>query len=236
MLNKMQKTVCAIAVLAATSLPALAASSVDVRVIGTITPTACVPTLAGGGTIDYGVIPPTSLATDAYTVLAEKQTTFSIVCEAPAKVAVQFVNQRVGSLATSTNETSTGGQINYQNITLFSGGNIYAAGLGLDGTSKIGGYGMRMVPGTYTVDGTTDVDNIFRVNSSGTFAATASGYAFSNEKRQISWASKGAILPVAFTTLSGQLAVQAFINKASELDLSKPVVLDGLSTIELVYL
>jgi len=30
--------------------------------------------------------------------------------------------------------------------------------------------------------------------------------------------------------------VQAYINKASELDLTKPVILDGLSTIELVYL
>jgi hypothetical protein len=30
--------------------------------------------------------------------------------------------------------------------------------------------------------------------------------------------------------------VQAYINKASELDLTKPIALDGLTTLELVYL
>jgi hypothetical protein len=39
MLNNLQKTVCALAVLATTSLPALA-ESIDVRVIGTIDPAA----------------------------------------------------------------------------------------------------------------------------------------------------------------------------------------------------
>ncbi|UXZ19937.1 DUF1120 domain-containing protein [Pseudomonas sp. YeP6b] len=42
---------CALAVLATTSLSALA-DSVDVKVIGTITPASCKPTLAGGGVVD----------------------------------------------------------------------------------------------------------------------------------------------------------------------------------------
>ena len=42
--------------------------------------------------------------------------------------------------------------------------------------------------------------------------------------------------PAAFKNLTINLTVQAYINKASELDLTKPVILDGLSTIELVYL
>ncbi|MBC3252461.1 DUF1120 domain-containing protein [Serratia fonticola] len=239
-LNQVQKTVCALAVLAATSLPALAASSVDVRVIGTITPTACMPTLAGGGTIDYGVIHPNTLSDDAYTVLAEKQTTFSIVCDAPAKVAVQIVNQRVGSLAGSSNETSNGGTAP-NGVTIFgTTASIGAAGLGLDGTSKIGGYGMRMVPGSFTIDDNTAVDGIYRNSAASDWilhAAGSTGSIFNvNTPRQISWAETGKTLPVAFTTLSGQLGVQAYINKASELDLTKPVSLDGLTTIELVYL
>lgn len=237
-LNQVQKTVCALAVLAATSLPALAASTVDVRVIGTITPTACVPTLAGGGAIDYGAIHPTTLAADAYTVLAERTTTFSITCDAPAKVAVQFVNQRVGSLAGSTNETSTGGQppLGARDLLFGIGGNVYGAGLGMDGTRQIGGYSMRMPPGTFIIDGNTAVDSIYRNYTTDAFAASANGIVFSNQQRQISWAATGSLLPVAFTTLSGQLMVQAYINKSSELDLTKPVVLDGLTTIELVYL
>lgn len=236
MLNQVQKTVCTLAILAATSLPALAASGVDVRVIGTITPTACVPTVAGGGTIDYGAISPSILAADAYTVLAERQTTFSIVCDAPAKVAVQIINQRVGSLAGSTNETTTGGQTP-SSVSLFGFNSVYAAGLGMDGDSQVGGYSMRMVPGTFSVDSSTQVDSIYRENpSTGGWALSITGAAFSNQQRQLSWATTGTIQPVAFTTLSGQLAVQAYINKASELDLTKPVSLDGLTTIEMVYL
>ena len=51
MFNTIKKTSCALAVLAATALSAHA-ESVDVRVIGTITPAACMPTLTGGGTTD----------------------------------------------------------------------------------------------------------------------------------------------------------------------------------------
>ncbi|MGK8936242.1 hypothetical protein ACRS85_26935 [Pluralibacter gergoviae] len=43
-------------------------------------------------------------------------------------------------------------------------------------------------------------------------------------------------MPVAFKTLTGTLNVQAVINKGAELDLSKAVNLDGLSTIQLYYL
>ncbi|KFD14546.1 hypothetical protein GSMA_02017 [Serratia marcescens subsp. marcescens ATCC 13880] len=41
---------------------------------------------------------------------------------------------------------------------------------------------------------------------------------------------------MAFTTVAGKLGVQAYITKTSELDLSKPINLDGLTSLELVYL
>ncbi|MCH1996717.1 DUF1120 domain-containing protein, partial [Achromobacter xylosoxidans] len=37
------------------------AQSIDVRVIGTITPAACIPSLAGGGVVDYGNIAASTL-------------------------------------------------------------------------------------------------------------------------------------------------------------------------------
>ena len=86
MMNAVKKTACALAVLA-TSTAAMA-ESVDVKVIGTITPTACKPTLSGGGTVDYGIIPPASLKKDAFNQLDKRQLDFAITCDAPAKVAI----------------------------------------------------------------------------------------------------------------------------------------------------
>jgi hypothetical protein len=42
--------------------------------------------------------------------------------------------------------------------------------------------------------------------------------------------------PIQLNTLSGNLEVQAVINKTSELDLSSRVSLDGQATLELRYL
>jgi hypothetical protein len=42
--------------------------------------------------------------------------------------------------------------------------------------------------------------------------------------------------PDAIKNVTIDLKVQAYINKASELDLTKPVILDGLTTLELIYL
>ena len=233
MLNTIQKTVCALAVLSATALPALA-ESVDVRVVGNITPTACMPALAGGGTVDYGNIPPSSLQADVYTTLEEKQVDFSITCDAPAKVAIKATSQRGNSAVNQANgslsEVSTGN-------TLFGLAGVAAYGLGLDGAKGIGGYGLRLAPGTMMADNVA-VDSIQSNGNTTTWAKTAAGSLVGTPTsiRYATWAATGTTTPIAFTTLTGRLGVQAYINKASELDLTKPIALDGLATLELVYL
>ncbi|MFC0227266.1 DUF1120 domain-containing protein [Serratia aquatilis] len=233
MLNQIQKTVCALAVLATTSLPALA-ESIDVRVIGTIDPAACTPTLSGGGTIDYGTIKPTALATDAFTVLEEKQLDFAINCDAPAKVAITAHSQR-GASAVNTD----GSLAEIAAVPGFFGGtgNAGVVGLGLDGTKGIGGYALRLAAGTMTADGVA-VDSIVANGNTTSWTVASSGSMFNTPTslRYASWAATGTTTPIAFTTLAGKLGVQAYINKTSELDLTKPVVLDGLTTLELVYL
>ncbi|WP_447889747.1 DUF1120 domain-containing protein, partial [Serratia fonticola] len=220
MLNTIQKTVCALAVLSATALPALA-ESVDVRVVGTITPTACTPVLAGGGTIDYGNIQPSSLAKDTYTVLDEKQLDFSITCDAPAKVAIKATSQRGNSAVSqadgSLSIVSTGN-------TLFGATGVGAYGLGLDAGKGIGGYGLRLAAGTMMADDVA-VDSIQANGNTTTWAKTAAGslIGLPTSIRYATWAATGTTTPIAFTTLTGKLGVQAYINKASELDLTKPV-------------
>lgn len=66
---------------------------------------------------------------------------------------------------------------------------------------------------------------------------TKSSLATSSDQLTLtSWAASGTLLPTALKNLASTLSVQAYINKASALDMTKPVKLDGLATIEVVYL
>lgn len=239
MIKQMQKAACALAVLSATALPAMA-ESVDVRVIGTIAPTACTPTLSGGGTIDYGSINPDTLSATDFTVLDEKQLTMTITCDAPAKIAVQSYNKRPNTLAGATELTGDNSAPAPAGVLLFNTVSIPVVGLGLDGDAKIGGYGIRVVTDTALAD-TVAVTNI--QTSDKTFASwgnkalnAGSLYYAKTVPIFTSWAPTGTTSPVAFKTLTATLGIQAYINKTSELDLTKPVRLDGLTTIELIYL
>lgn len=230
MMNAVKKTACALAVLATST--AVMAESIDVKVIGTITPTACKPTLTGGGTIDYGTINPDTLKKDAFTVLAEKQIDFAITCDAPAKVAIAAKSGR-GESAVNKDGKLT---VISTNNALFGGTNTHAVGLGLDGTKGVGGYALRLQAGTMQADG-KNVDSIFSDGNTTSWRKAGIGAMFNqSSQRYTSWAATGTLTPIAFTTLSGKLGAQVYINKASELDLTKPVKLDGLTTLELVYL
>ncbi|WP_237391284.1 DUF1120 domain-containing protein [Dryocola clanedunensis] len=231
MFKVMQKSACALAVLAVTATSAMATESVDVKVIGTVTPGACTPTISGGGVVDFGTIRANTLSADAYTVLSEKTLTFGISCSAPAKVAIKAVNDRPNTLAGATEGAGGAGRRP-------SGIDISAAnavGLGLDGTSKIGGYSVRVLTSTVLADNAA-VDTIYR-NSAINWDIDVDGDIYDTTSvRNVSWAEKGAVVPMAFTTLTGDIAVKPYLNKASELDLTHDIQLDGLTTIELVYL
>ena len=229
---QLKKSACALALLAATSTSAFA---IDVRVIGSITPAACTPTLSGGGTVDYGVIRPAELTDDAYTTLPVKTLAFAITCDAPAKVALHAINGRPDTAAGATGSSNSGD--GSSPVNLFGMHSNGVVGLGLDGTDKVGGYGIRITPGSVTAD-SNSVDSLRSLTSSINWVNDQWSGNFYDPvwSRQITWSATGTLLPVAFENLSGELAVQAYINHASELDLSKPINFEGLTTIELVYL
>ncbi|CAI1827601.1 DUF1120 domain-containing protein [Serratia quinivorans] len=214
---------------------AFAADSVDLKVIGTITPVACIPTLSGGGTVDYGTIKADTLKVDDYTVLPLKTLDFSITCDGRTKVALQATNGRIGSLAGVT-EGVTGAAATPVAFPDLSGSNG-AVGLGLDGVAKIGGYGLVINPTSITADGIA-VDAIQWSDSGSTaWTKTTVGSIYNNTLgRRLSWAATGTLIPVTFKIMAAKLDVQAYINKTSELDITKPIKLDGLTTLELVYL
>ena len=230
MINTVKKTVCALVVLATTSSVVMA-ESIDVKVIGTITPGACKMTLSGGGVIDYGAIMLSSLRRDALNQLDNKQLDFAITCESPAKIALTGINGRLGTAAGTENNNSSGAAKIPNDIDRRNGD--YVVGLGLDGDKKIGGYTISI---SNVVADNFDVDGIFKAVELTNWSAWKMLPLYGSSKLYGSVAKKGELQPVAFTTLAGKLNVQAYLNKTSELNLTKPVKLDGLTTVELVYL
>jgi type 1 fimbria pilin len=233
MMKQMHKSACALVVLAATSLPALAATSADVRVIGTITPASCTPTLGDGGAIDYGSINPTTLSSTDYTVMPEKTLAFSIICDAPAKVGLKAINGRPNTVAGATEAIPGWAKTPVPLLSLTAAG---VAGLGLSNGQKVGGYAMDIK--SLVADGepastiiTTDQVNWGNIGTYYGFFRHVGTVPF-----VITAADTGTTVPKAFKTLDGVFHIQAYINKTSELDTSTPVALDGLTTVELVYL
>ena len=243
-MKMMQKSLLALAVMATTALNVQAASNVDVKVIGRIDPGTCTPTLSGGGTIDYGTMNPSTLAATGYTKLAEKQLDFSISCTAPSKVAVEVKNGRPNTTAGNTENSATGFAKQPTSMDLFgsTASAIGVAGLGESNGVKVGGYGVRIAPGGAIADGNS-VDVIVAINPHNPAATWAKASGVGSILRPDgtaglggSWAATGTTTPVAFTNLSGKLGVQAYLNERSAFDLTNTVQLDGLSTLELIYL
>ncbi|WP_368566228.1 DUF1120 domain-containing protein [Pseudoxanthomonas sp. UTMC 1351] len=59
-----------------------------------LTPSACRPSLSGGGTIDYGEIPASQLSRTAQTALSAKAITLSVDCDAATYFALRFIDNR----------------------------------------------------------------------------------------------------------------------------------------------
>jgi type 1 fimbria pilin len=232
---KALNSIIALALMAVTIAPVLA-ESIDVKVIGTITPVACTPTLAGGGVVDYGNIATSTLSPTNYTLLDEKKLDFAITCDAPVKLALKATNGRPNTLAGAIEGASGFGVAPINGFFGGSTSGVAAAGLGLANEKKIGGYALRIDASSVTAD-SAQVDSVIRNSADASWAKSDTGIMLSaTTERQNSWAATGTVAPVAFTTLAGKLSVQAYINKSSELDLAQPITLDGLTTLELVYL
>ncbi|MBB1202749.1 DUF1120 domain-containing protein [Enterobacteriaceae bacterium 89] len=236
MMKMMNKSLCALAVLAVTAVSAQAASNVDVKVIGRIDPGTCTPTLSGGGVVDYGTMSPSILAATGYTLLPQKQVDVSIACTAPSKVALKALNGRPGTVA-GASEGSYGFAPQPNGTTIFGSANaLDVAGLGKAGNANIGGYGLRITPNSFQADSVA-VDGLISDNSGSSWVKSVIGNIFNGgQQRYASWGASGTTSPVAFTNLTGKLDVQAYINDKSQLDLTNTIQLDGLTTLELVYL
>lgn len=234
---KIKLAACILSALTITS-SALAAGTAQLSIAGTIKPASCTPAIAGGNVIDYGNISPNVLNPAAYTVLPERQVEFTIKCDAPARLALKSTDGRSG--------TAVGGNVGVGGfiptpVAMFDGasavGSTGAAGLGKTGETDIGGFVARIAAGTVKADD-KEVYSILSKDHGHTWVTSGQGNLFQHDYVELaSWSASSSVhTPVAFTNLTGKLGIQAYIRKSSELDMSKEITLDGLATIELVYL
>ncbi|MCK7177159.1 DUF1120 domain-containing protein [Enterobacter cloacae] len=209
----MKKTLFALAVMAATTVPAFA-NSVDVKVTGTITPDACIATLSNGGVFDYGVIKADTLVTDNFTVLDKKYMKINVTCSAPTKIALKTTSSRP--------DTDRPAGLDYSPL----------IALAADDGKKVGAYGLAIEKPIF--NGASG--KLVTINNGIVGGAVDYAVSLTVPTRIVSFSSASASTLQALTTLSADIFAETRINKASELDLSKEIKIDGLATIELVYL
>jgi len=230
-MKKLIKTVCAVSILAAANQAT--AESFQLGITGIFKPAACTPTIDNGGTVDYGIIKTDILNKNDYNRLENKEIGLNISCDAPTKVAIAASSGRKGSALVSNIEGKNGAGkpfLELEASTAYEG----AAGFGMDGETKIGAY--TIVVGNAIADGekATEIRSSDKVNWS-----TLSGkvlYTDNGNDQYVTFRDGTNNAPGAFTTASFPLIIKGYINKASELDISKPIKLDGLTNIEMVYL
>ncbi|WP_368648936.1 DUF1120 domain-containing protein [Castellaniella ginsengisoli] len=202
-----------IATSAATPMLANAASSVQLRVTGSIVPASCSITMPGGTTIDYGKIASDTLEKDAPTVIGDDvRAKLQVSCDAPTLFAIKTTDERAGSAITGTG---------VPNNAFF--------GLGKTGSTNIGAYRISLV--NVNADGKTV--NVLRK------AIGSTSYAKFAEMRpdEISAFGDGSnAVPVAYKNVTADLSLKTYVQKASALPLKQEVKFDGQTTFEVVYL
>lgn len=220
--SKILAAAAAVAAIAASG--AAQAQSVDVSVVGTIIPTACTPTLAGGGVVDFGKTSASTLNQTDFTLLKGKSVPFEIACDAPAKIALEFTDNRASSLVPGVVNGITGGLTDDNNFAL-----------GAHSGANVGGFTMAPTRTTYVADG----NQVWPIRSDGSGGWIRFNGKVSKAAGQlVSWSDVDAdgSLPVAFQNLSGMIGVHVALNKGEDLPLENDVPLDGNATITLVYL
>jgi len=195
-----------------------AASIVDLAVTGLITPTACTPQLSDGAVIDYGKISQQDLKVDRSTRLPVKPLHVNIACNAPNRFALRMHDNREGSAMVNS-------EIYY--------------GLGLDHSgNRIGLYSMTFDPLQTVVDSTAQAYGT-ESTTGGLAWRTANLNPISigaNSYLGFTDTAGSTAGPSAIQTLSSTVKVETLINATQNLDLSRETALDGLATLEVVYL
>ncbi|WP_157137843.1 DUF1120 domain-containing protein [Herbaspirillum lusitanum] len=220
-------------VLLVMSVAARAADTAELKVAGTVRPAACTLSISGGGIFDYGVIPVSRLSQTKATALEKKTASVTVACDDKAKVALRLADNRPASAVKGIATTE------YWQGTPGSGHDRYIYGLGTVRGSNVGAFTAQLRDATgdgkrqyvIAVEGAAGNGPIGGWSSMPVglyFRPEASLYVVDN------WGN-GTIRDEGYETFSATLAIQATIDKLSNLPATGEIPLDGSATLELIY-
>lgn len=187
---------------------ALAASSTDLAVKGTITPSACAPLISGGGMVDYGKMTARDLQAEQYTALPSQSMQLSVRCEAPTFFTLTTVDNRAGS---SANHASWHG-----------------LGMTAEG-EKLGGAAFHLY--APVADGVA-VRTITSVDGGVTWLPTS----LLTHNMLTAVALGNQLVPIAVRDFDAQIRLYTHIAPADGLTLTDEVPVDGHATVQVTYL
>lgn len=205
---KTRLTTLAASVLLLNSATAFAASSVDLTVKGLIVPSACTPTLSGGGVIDHGKVSAKDLNPDRATSIGFHTLSLSVNCDAPIQFALHPIDNRAAS-GISTD-----------------------FGLGfINDTQKLGHFSLTLR--NPVADDGVAVQTIASIDQGNTWY---SDYSWEPSMYMSVASMDDDTQPLPVKDLRIDLQVNTLINRTDGLDLSNEVTIDGSATIEVKYL
>lgn len=187
-----------------------AASSVDLAVKGLITPSACVPQIANGGTFDIGKLSAKDLSFESPSRLEKHTTRFNVTCESATLIALKTQDNRVGSA--------------YQDQEYGS------LGLGLiNGNQKLGFFYVYL--DSPLADGVPA-----RIIESFDGGPTWEEGGALRPTSIASVADSVALAPIPVQSLITDMLIAPFIAPTKTLTLTEEVPIDGSATVTVIYL
>ena len=184
------------------------ASSVDLSVKGTITPSACTPALSSGGVYDIGKISAKDLKVETYTRLETHTMQFTVTCEAPTLIALQGNDNRAGSE--------------------FRDEGNYGLGL-INGDEKLGSLSLKLE--SAVADGVAA-----RIIESQDGGASWYEGGWLSREMIASVADNTTLAPLAVQSMSIDMILRPIIAATNTLTLTNEVLIDGSVSMTVFYL
>lgn len=220
------------AVLLTVSINASAASTADLDVAGSITPGPCLPTIMGGGVIDYGEISASRLQGLDYFDLGFRAVTFNIKCAGPMLIGLAGIGQTNDSIARVNQYRVFGGYISPDTSDLF--------GLGWTTNNDRIGAALATLAVNELDDQGNRISAIVSTDGGNAWSGTSSGQLGATYGRINSFATLGSLAPRTVSDVSGRIGVSSIVSVTrsglDDLNLKERIDIDGSLTLELVYL
>ncbi|WP_411381068.1 DUF1120 domain-containing protein [Pseudomonas sp. MPB26] len=192
-----------------------AASSVDLTVKGSITPSACVPSITQGGIVDFGKVAAKDLSLNSTTPLPDANLGLSLICEAPTLFALHGKDNRVGTA-------------------YYDHSHLYGLGIANgDPNQKLGNYRFEV----FNPVADTEVIPLFSIDRGQLWIANPVGSYF----QHTAWLAFGEHLngvnaPKPVGNVTVDLRIRASIAPLRTLTVTEEIPLDGSVTVDVIYL